>query len=33
VDDAPVSDVAMRLPRGKTYRIRVGKRRLARITL
>jgi tyrosyl-tRNA synthetase len=33
VDDAPVTDPAMRLARGKTYRIRVGKRRLARITL
>jgi tyrosyl-tRNA synthetase len=33
VDDVPVSDVAMRLARGRTYRIRVGKRRLARITL
>jgi len=33
VDDTPVSDPAMRLARGRTYRIRVGKRRLARITL
>jgi tyrosyl-tRNA synthetase len=33
VDDAPVSDVAMRLTRGRVYRIRVGKRRLARVTL
>jgi tyrosyl-tRNA synthetase len=33
VDDAPATDPAMRLARGKTYRIRVGKRRLARVTL
>jgi tyrosyl-tRNA synthetase len=33
VDDAPVTDVAHRLARGRVYRIRVGKRRLARITL
>jgi tyrosyl-tRNA synthetase len=33
VDDAPVTDVAYRLARGRAYRIRVGKRRLARITL
>jgi tyrosyl-tRNA synthetase len=33
VDDVPVSDVALRLARGRAYRIRVGKRRLARVTL
>jgi tyrosyl-tRNA synthetase len=33
VDDAPVTDVAHRLARGHVYRIRVGKRRLARISL
>lgn len=33
VDDAPVTDVAQRLARGRAYRIRVGKRRLARVTL
>ncbi len=33
VDDATITDVGLRLVRGRTYRIRVGKRRLARITL
>jgi tyrosyl-tRNA synthetase len=33
VDDEPVSDAAMRLARGRTYQLRVGKRRLARVTL
>ncbi len=33
VDEATVTDVSLRLARGRTYRIRVGKRRLARITL
>ncbi|MFZ5874980.1 MAG: tyrosine--tRNA ligase [Nitrospirota bacterium] len=33
VDDAPVTDAATRLARGRTYQIRVGKRRLARIRL
>ncbi|MEW6683093.1 MAG: tyrosine--tRNA ligase [Nitrospirota bacterium] len=33
VNDQPVTDVAHRLARGHVYRIRVGKRRLARITL
>jgi len=31
VDDVPVTDVTQRLVRGRTYRIRVGKRRLARV--
>jgi hypothetical protein len=33
VDDTPANDAAMRLARGRTYQIRVGKRRLARVTL
>jgi tyrosyl-tRNA synthetase len=33
VDDAPVTDVAHRLLRGREYRIRVGKRRLARVII
>jgi tyrosyl-tRNA synthetase len=33
VDDMTITDVGLRLVRGRTYRIRVGKRRLARITL
>ena len=33
VDDSTITDVGLRLVRGRTYRIRVGKRRLARITL
>ena len=33
VDDTPVTDAAYRLARGRVYRIRVGKRRLARIVL
>ncbi len=31
VDDMPVTDVTRRLARGQVYRIRVGKRRLARV--
>lgn len=33
VDDEPVTDVARRLARGRTYQIRVGKRHLIRIRL
>jgi tyrosyl-tRNA synthetase len=33
VDDVPVTDVAYRLLRGREHRIRVGKRRLARVII
>jgi tyrosyl-tRNA synthetase len=33
IDDVPVTDVAYRLLRGRAHRIRVGKRRLARVII